>query len=153
VAEACPLTTQKMRRVQKRWRQLVARGEHQGKRLTLLSITLDPDFDTPERLREYAEARGLDLDTWILVTGPRDLVQNALPSMFNVLALPRGGYELPRGGGSHSDASFRLGGEIQHTVKAVLLRPGLIPDREWTDDELAADQVIDAILHPAPIPQ
>jgi protein SCO1 len=132
--QACPLTIQTMRRVHARWRELAAQGQDQdqgqdqARNLTLLGVTLDPDFDTPERLRAYAEARGLDLGDWILATGPRELVHSALPSLFNVLALP---------GAS---------GDIQHTVKVALLGPGLTLVREWTDDELSAPDIVDQII-------
>lgn len=130
--EACPLTTDKMARVQARWRELEGRGKTQGKRLTLLSITLDPDFDTPERLRAFAQERGLDLDSWIFATGPAELVGNALPSLFNVIALPR------------------APGDVQHTVKVALLEPGRVIAAEWKDNEFSAGDVIDRILAPSP---
>lgn len=126
--EACPLTTDKMDRVMKRWRALEARGQTRGKRLTLLSITLDPEFDTPERLRAFASERGLALDSWILATGPAELVSNALPSLFNIIALPR------------------APGDVQHTVKVALLRPGRIIATEWKDNDFSASDVIDHII-------
>lgn len=125
VAEACPLTTSKMHAVQRAWKALPP-GQRPG--LTLLSITLDPGFDTPERLRAHALARGADLDGWIFATGPEELVANALPSLVNVLALPRGP------------------ADIQHTLKIVLMAPGRVIIREWTDNELSPDQVIDLII-------
>ena len=35
----------------------------------LVSFTVDPDFDTPEVLKEYAEAYGADLSNWSFLTG------------------------------------------------------------------------------------
>jgi protein SCO1/2 len=35
-----------------------------------VSITLDPEHDTPERLAAYARARGADLANWSFLTGP-----------------------------------------------------------------------------------
>lgn len=37
-------------------------------RVRLLSVSVDPAHDTPAQLREYADAYGLDLDHWTLVT-------------------------------------------------------------------------------------
>jgi len=46
----------------------------------LVSITVDPDFDTPQVLKEYAEGYGANLDRWTFLTGPsktvRDLARN-----------------------------------------------------------------------------
>ncbi|HEY5658529.1 MAG TPA: SCO family protein [Myxococcota bacterium] len=39
-------------------------------RTHFVSITIDPARDTPEVLREYAEARGADLSRWSFLTGP-----------------------------------------------------------------------------------
>lgn len=35
----------------------------------LLSVTVDPEYDTPERLRRYAGAFGADLDRWVFLRG------------------------------------------------------------------------------------
>lgn len=47
-------------------------------RTRFVSITLDPDVDTPERLREYALARGADLASWSFLTGPRADVETVV---------------------------------------------------------------------------
>lgn len=126
--EACPLTTEKMQQVQERWRAIKARGQGRGRDLVLLSITLDPAFDTPGRLKAHALERKLDLSSWILATGPDELVTGALPSLFNVLALPRGP------------------GDVQHSVKVALLAPGLTIAAEWKDNEFDAEDVTSMIL-------
>jgi protein SCO1/2 len=38
-------------------------------RTHFVSVSIDPQRDTPEALREYAEARGADLATWSFLTG------------------------------------------------------------------------------------
>ena len=38
--------------------------------LRFVSITLDPEFDTPAVLADYAKARGADLADWSFLTGP-----------------------------------------------------------------------------------
>lgn len=43
-------------------------------RVRLLSVSFDPDADTPERLRAHAEKRGADPDIWTFATAPRDVV-------------------------------------------------------------------------------
>jgi protein SCO1/2 len=39
-------------------------------RTWFVSISLDPAYDTPERLTEYARTRGADLSHWSFLTGP-----------------------------------------------------------------------------------
>ncbi len=45
-----------------------------------VSISLDPEHDTPERLREYASARGADLTSWSFLTGSPAEVDAVLAS-------------------------------------------------------------------------
>jgi protein SCO1/2 len=62
--EACPLITSQLVRAQAR-----ARVEKLDGRVRFLSITLDPATDTPEVLRRYAAAYGIDPTSWHLLTG------------------------------------------------------------------------------------
>ena len=41
-----------------------------------VSITVDPEFDTPEVLRSWAEAQGIRDANWLLLTGPPDQVRD-----------------------------------------------------------------------------
>jgi protein SCO1/2 len=75
------------------------------------SISLDPERDSPERMREYGEARGVDFDTWSFLTGPKPTIDDVLERY---------------GVGSVPDE----GGEIQHVVVSVLIdREGQIRKR------------------------
>jgi protein SCO1/2 len=118
MAEACPLVTRRMREIQDRHLDL-----------RLLSITIDPAWDTPAVLKAYADAAGADPAVWTFATGDADLVTSGLPSLFDVLALP-------------SD------GTIRHNVKVALLKPGLIPATEWTNRAPTADEVATAMSPP-----
>ena len=66
-AEACPLITAQLARTQSR-----VRTEKLDGRVNFVSITLDPATDRPEVLRRYADAYGLDLASWHLLTGASD---------------------------------------------------------------------------------
>ncbi|QKS73276.1 SCO family protein [Paenalkalicoccus suaedae] len=35
----------------------------------IVGFTVDPDFDTPERLEDYGEAYGVDFESWDFITG------------------------------------------------------------------------------------
>jgi protein SCO1/2 len=49
-------------------------------RTRLVSISLDPERDTPEVLRAWALARGADLSDWSFLTGPEDEVRAVVES-------------------------------------------------------------------------
>lgn len=47
-----------------------ALSPEQRARVRFVSITLDPAYDTPERLRDYARTRRVDTEGWSFLTGP-----------------------------------------------------------------------------------
>ena len=49
-----------------------------AERVRFVSISLDPERDTPEALRSYASARGADLARWSFLTGEADVVADVL---------------------------------------------------------------------------
>jgi protein SCO1/2 len=61
--DTCPLLTDKMARVQDRL------GTDFGKNIDFVSITVDPERDTPGVLKEYAGAYGANLKGWHFLTG------------------------------------------------------------------------------------
>jgi len=65
---ACPVLTPMQVMVQDRL------GKEFGRSIAFVSITLDPEHDTPELLRLYAQAYGADLGGWTFLTGsPEDI--------------------------------------------------------------------------------
>ena len=60
----CPTMTNHMK--------AVAESFTEEDRLALISCTIDPRNDTPERLRKYAEERELQYQNWFFLTGYRD---------------------------------------------------------------------------------
>jgi protein SCO1 len=67
--DVCPLLTDKMARVQD------ALGPDFGAKVAFLSITVDPERDTPEVLKGYAEAFEADLAGWAFLTGSPAVVR------------------------------------------------------------------------------
>ncbi len=61
-ADTCPLLTAKLVGIQ---RQLGT----DGARVRFVAITVDPEKDTPEALRRYAEGHGAKAPGWIFLTG------------------------------------------------------------------------------------
>lgn len=67
--DVCPMITQKMRAVE---RTLEEDEVH------FVSITFDPDRDTPEILANYAHNFDLNEERWTLLTGQREVVDSLL---------------------------------------------------------------------------
>lgn len=61
--DTCPLLTAKMADIQRRL------GRDFGPRVQFVSITVDPEVDTPQVLRAYAKAHGANLEGWSFLTG------------------------------------------------------------------------------------
>ncbi len=73
----------------------------------LLSISVDPEHDTPERLREYADELGANTDRWRFATGDRAEVTKILTEGL-LLAAPTENANQPinlEGGGQMSNIS------------------------------------------------
>ena len=60
-----------------------------GKDVVCVSITCDPDTDTPERLREYAVKLNASPDQWLFFTGRMIYLQRVAAELFGV-ALAKG---------------------------------------------------------------
>jgi len=61
--DTCPLLTEKMARVQDEL------GPDFGRSIVFVSVTVDPERDTPEVLKAYAETFGADRRGWYFLTG------------------------------------------------------------------------------------
>ncbi|GAB1489192.1 SCO family protein [Opitutaceae bacterium] len=83
IATMCPAATERMMSLQ---RQAKAAGVTN---LELISITLDPEFDTPGVLKEYAEDRGIDTSNFSFLTGPESAIKDLL-RQFGVIAMAEG---------------------------------------------------------------
>ena len=79
--DICPMLTDKMARVQD------ALGAAFGRDVAFVTITFDPERDTPEVLKTYAEAFDADLSGWSFLTGePADVAE--VVRSYGVVALP-----------------------------------------------------------------
>jgi protein SCO1/2 len=71
----CPAATMNMVSLQKAAR---AAGV---KNFELVSISLDPEYDTPGILKEYASVRGIDTSNFSFLTGPDAAVRQLLAQL------------------------------------------------------------------------
>ncbi len=94
-AKMCPATVMKMMQLQAMAREAGVAD------LELVSITLDPEYDTPGVLRDYADARGIDTTNYRFLTGPERAIKDMLAQL-GVLV-------------------FENGPLIQHTLATVLI--------------------------------
>jgi len=69
-ADTCPVLTPMMSFVQD---QL---GNDFGEKIRFVSITVDPERDTPEVLKDYAQAFGANLSGWAFLTGTPDAIRD-----------------------------------------------------------------------------
>ena len=68
--DTCPVLTPMMSFVQDRL------GRDFGQKIVFISVTVDPEHDTPEVLKEYAGAFGADPAGWFFLTGAPDRIRD-----------------------------------------------------------------------------
>lgn len=113
----CPLMTARMAAVAK------LLGPKLGKRVTFVSVTIDPAHDRPPELLKYAHETGADLRGWLFLTGtPAQIDQ--------LLAL------------YHLRAARGANGVIQHSVASFLLGPDGHQVRQYEPLEVTAATVV-----------
>jgi protein SCO1/2 len=95
-ADVCPLLTEKMAQVRDEL------GPDFGKGIAFVSITVDPEHDTPEVLRDYAAAFAADRGGWHFLTGEPAAIREVARRYGVVM-------------------SAREGGDVDHTLLTSLV--------------------------------
>jgi protein SCO1/2 len=88
----CPIMTNNLLKVQKAYASEM--------RLSLLSVSINPNYDTPEVLSEYAKSYGITHPNWHLLTGDSEVI----------FAMANTGFNLYVGPGSELDGGFEHSG-------------------------------------------
>jgi protein SCO1/2 len=88
--DTCPVLTPMMSFIQDRL------GPDFGRKIAFVSITVDPERDTPAVLKEYALAFGADLRGWSFLTGAPEVIRQ-VTRRYGVFAAP-----APEGAIDHS---------------------------------------------------
>jgi protein SCO1/2 len=116
---SCPATTHRMAQVQER---LQARGLGKDGSVQLLSITLDPARDTPEKLREYMRLYDVDPASWNFLTGPPDVVARVVAA-WGMWARPAANTQL-----DHPSRVFLVDrqGRIREIYNLSFLKPAWV---------------------------
>jgi protein SCO1/2 len=127
--EFCPLMDRHFAAVQKTVATTPALADVQ-----LVTVTFDPDFDTPAVLTAHARAVGADPKRWRFLTGAADDV-TALAKRFGVIAEPQ-------------DADPAT---IVHNLRTAVIDPdGRLATITSGNDWTAADLIADLTAAPAP---
>jgi len=69
---SCPMLTQKLSQVSKEL------GDLYAKEVSFVSLSNDPERDTPEALAEFARKQNVNLNGWTFLTGPKQQIDNIL---------------------------------------------------------------------------
>ncbi len=107
--DACPLLSATFQQAQRK----LADEKLLGSRVILVSLSVDPQHDTPAVLAEYGQQFKADPNGWKLLSGDWDQVYDALTGFKVATRLPRPAVDAPTPGGS----------ELTHTTRIVLIDP------------------------------
>lgn len=118
----CPRLTASLRQLELRYREEGVRG------VRLVSFSVDPEYDTPERLRAYAQSRGLDGERWSLVTGDGKEVRSLVEDGFGQPM----GERLTLWGGAI---------DVAHTTRLVLVDQGGRIRGDYGSDRAGLDEI------------
>jgi protein SCO1/2 len=88
--DICPLTTNNMRLIQERLKK------EEVDNVQFVSISFDPDNDTPGVLKKFAEIRNLNLSNWTFLTGDKPVIEKLMKHV-GVVAVPGDSTVFPSG--------------------------------------------------------
>lgn len=83
--------------------------------IQFICVTVDPDYDTVEMFKKYADVYEPDTNRWIFLTGEKEMIYSMV----------RDGFKLPVAEMFGKDR--RPGYEVSHTEKVVLLNGDGVP--------------------------
>ncbi|MGE0042215.1 MAG: SCO family protein [Vicinamibacterales bacterium] len=117
----CPLMDRRFAEIQR----TVADTPALAGRVRLLSVSFDPDTDTPARLRAHATSLGADPAVWHFATAPRDAVDR-FAAAFGVNVIRE------------------ADGTITHNLRTATIGPdgrviAIRDGNEWTPEQVVAD--------------
>lgn len=118
----CPSTCPAISKAMLTFQEQITRSRLQD-RVELLTITVDPEYDTPEVMAAYADSLGADLGNWRFLTGDKAAIESFVVD----------GFKLAVGEARQNEAGVM---DIAHSTKLALVdRFGNIRGYYSTDDE------------------
>jgi cytochrome oxidase Cu insertion factor (SCO1/SenC/PrrC family) len=109
--DACPLLSATFQEAQRK----LADDKLLGTRIMLVSLSVDPQHDTPPVLAEYGQQFKADPNAWKMLTGDWDAVYDVVTGFKVATRPPRPAVDAPAPGGA----------ELTHTTAVVLIDPTL----------------------------
>jgi protein SCO1 len=101
-------------------------GSDLGSKVTLVSITVDPEHDGPKQLLDYSRQQGADEKGWYFLTGGPGDVDQALA-----------GFKLSR--------QIQPDGSVGHLVDMMLVGPDGRLVREYNGEIVKAQDIVDDV--------
>jgi protein SCO1/2 len=130
-AGPCPLMTARMLEMQK---ALVKTPE-----VKLVSVTVDPEYDTPEVLKAYAEANFADPERWKFLTGDKAVIEKLVTEGFMQHLSEEGGEPV------HGTMFLIVDGNGMVRSARMLEDPELIPKVLTDTGNLLREQSSDSV--------
>jgi protein SCO1 len=109
--DACPLMSATFQETQRK----LASDSLLGSKIMLVSLSVDPQHDTPPVLAEYGQQFKADPASWKMLTGDWDAVYDVVTGFKVATRPPRPPVDAPAPGGT----------ELTHTTAVVLIDPQL----------------------------
>lgn len=129
----CPLMTQRMRSLQK---SLARQGLLSAPSpVKLVSISVDPAYDTPEVLKEYGESWEVDLNSWLFLTGPPERTLELIRDGFKIAATGQG-----------ASSSNQMPSIIHSTNFLLVDQRGWVRSIFHLDDPRLKEDIIEGIM-------
>jgi protein SCO1 len=128
--DACPLLSATFQEAQNK----LAADKLLGTKVMLVSLSVDPQHDTPPVLAEYGQSFKADVNDWKFLTGDWDQVYDVVTG-FKVATRP------PR---PPVDAPAPAGTELTHTTRIVLIDQHLQVRAYLEGQDATADELLQA---------
>ena len=133
----CPLLTRAMQSLDERYREAGVDG------IRLVSISVDPQYDTPEILRQYEQAYGLDPGRFRLLTGPQSDIRSLITTGFRLDYDDGTDADMPAAESAESEDLI----ELAHTGKLFLVDQRGAVRGLYDIDEAGLDEVFHRSQH------
>jgi protein SCO1 len=101
-------------------------GNDLGSKVTIVSISVDPEHDGPKQLLDYSRQQGADEKGWYFLTGGPSEVDRALA-----------GFKLSR--------QVEPDGSVGHMIAMMLIGPDGRVVREYNGEAVKAQDIVDDV--------
>ena len=129
--DICPMTTHNMVLTEER---LIEEGIDD---VLFVALSFDPERDSPEVLRKFAEIRGINFNNWIFLTGDETTTKDLL-KRFDVRAIPTDSTFFEDGTNSYS---------IMHTDRISLINNKGILKKNYKGSTINIEELITDIKY------